>query len=139
MISTLFFEIQTRGDSDVIDITDRVSDELKKTSIKEGLATIFVSGSTAGITTIEYEAGLVEDVRACFERLIPQAAGYAHEGAWHDGNGHSHVRSALLKTSLCVPFVNRKLLLGTWQQIVLVDFDNRPRKRRVVTQFVGES
>jgi len=138
VISTCFFDIQTRGHSDVLDVTDKVTDDLRKSSIREGLATVFVSGSTAGITTIEYEPGLVKDIRACFERLIPQGARYEHEKAWRDGNGHSHVRSALLKTSLTVPFVDRKLLLGTWQQIVLIDFDNRPRKRRVVTQFVGE-
>jgi len=138
VIRTSYFDIETQGDSDVLDITNRVSGELEKVGIKEGLATVFVTGSTAGITTIEYEPGLVEDIRSCFERLIPQGIRYHHEDTWHDGNGHSHVRSALLKTSFSVPFVNRKLLLGTWQQIVLIDFDNRPRKRRLVTQFVGE-
>ena len=138
MIRTSFFDIQTRGDTDVVDITPHVIEELKKSKLGEGLAAVFVSGSTAGITTIEFEPGLVKDVRILFEKIAPKESRYFHEEAWHDGNGHSHLRSALLKTSLTVPFLNRELLLGTWQQIVLIDFDNRPRKRRLVTQFVGE-
>ena len=122
-----------------MDITPRVTEELEKSELDEGLATVFVSGSTAGITTLEFESGLVKDIRDFFERIVPQGQHYFHEEAWHDGNGHSHVRSALLKTSLSVPFARRKLLLGTWQQVVLIDFDNRPRERRLVTQFVGES
>ena len=137
MIKTSFFEIQTRGDTDIVDITPHVVEGLEKSLLEEGLATIFVSGSTAGITTIEYEPGLVSDLKAFFERIVPQGAHYIHEEAWHDGNGHSHVRSALLKTSLSIPFVKRKPLLGTWQQIVLIDFDNRPRKRRLVLQIQG--
>jgi len=138
VVITRFFEKETRGNLDILDVTQAVSDELRTVPMKEGLVTVFVSGSTAGITTIEYEPGLIEDIRSCFERLIPEGMRYAHEEAWHDGNGHSHVRSALLKTSLSVPFLKKKMLLGTWQQIVLVDFDNRPRRRRLVTQFVGE-
>jgi len=137
VIKTSFFEIQTRGDTDIVDITPHVVEGLEKSLLEEGLATIFVSGSTAGITTIEYEPGLVSDLKAFFERIVPQGAHYIHEEAWHDGNGHSHVRSALLKTSLSIPFVKRKPLLGTWQQIVLIDFDNRPRKRRLVLQIQG--
>ena len=138
MIKTCFFDLQTRGDTDIVDVTPYVADELKKVLLAEGVATIFVPGSTAGITTIEFEPGLVKDVQSFFENVAPEKKRYFHEEAWHDGNGHSHVRSALLKTSLTVPFLNKKLLLGTWQQIVLIDFDNRPRKRRVVAQFVGE-
>ena len=139
MIRTTFFEVETAGNSDVLDITKYVKRQLEESSLKEGLITIFVAGSTAGLTTLEYEPGLVKDIKSCFERLIPEKERYYHEDTWHDGNGHSHIRSALLKTSLSVPFANRKLLLGTWQQIVLIDFDNRPRRRKVVTQFVGES
>lgn len=137
MIKTSFIDIETRGKSDVVDLTPHVSEELRKSELAEGLATVFVSGSTAGITTLEFESGLVQDVQSFFERIIPEREHYLHEEAWHDGNGHSHVRSALLKTSLSVPFLGRKLLLGTWQQIVLIDFDNRPRERRLVVQFVG--
>ncbi len=138
MIKTSFFDIQTRGDTDIVDITPQVVDELKRAALKEGLATIFASGSTTGITTLEFEPGLLKDVRSFFEKIIPEKDRYFHEEAWHDGNGHAHVRSALLKTSLAIPFVDKKLLLGTWQQIVLIDFDNRPRKRRLVAQFSGE-
>jgi len=138
VIRTRFFEIETKGDTDLIDITHQLSCELDRVEIQEGLLTVFVSGSTAGITTIEYEPGLVEDMRTFFERLIPQHIHYSHEDAWHDGNGHSHIRSAFLKTSFSVPFVDKKLLLGTWQQIVLIDFDNRPRRRRLAAQFAGE-
>jgi len=138
VIKTSFFDIQTRGDTDIVDITPQVVDELKRAALKEGLATIFASGSTTGITTLEFEPGLLKDVRSFFEKIIPEKDRYFHEEAWHDGNGHAHVRSALLKTSLAIPFVDKKLLLGTWQQIVLIDFDNRPRKRRLVAQFSGE-
>ncbi|MBI4357875.1 MAG: YjbQ family protein [Candidatus Omnitrophica bacterium] len=130
--------MQTRGDTDVVDITPHVVEALKRSKLEEGLATVFISGSTAGITTIEFEPGLVKDVRTLFEKIAPKESRYCHEEAWHDGNGHSHLRSALLKTSLAVPFLDRQLLLGKWQQIVLIDFDNRPRNRRLVTQFVGE-
>jgi secondary thiamine-phosphate synthase enzyme len=138
VIYTRFFDIKTQGDSDVIDITALVNRELEEVELDEGLVTIFVSGSTAGLTTIEFEPGLVKDIRTCFERLIPQEMQYHHEDTWHDGNGHSHIRSALLKTSFAVPILDHKLLLGTWQQVILVDFDNRPRTRRVVAQFVGK-
>ena len=138
MIKTSFFDIQTRGDTEILDITPHVQEQLKKSVFEEGMVTVFVPGSTAGITTIEFEPGLIKDVQAFFEKLVPERARYFHEEAWHDGNGHSHVRSAFLKTSLTVPFVKKKLTLGTWQQIVLIDFDNRPRKRRLVAQFIGE-
>ena len=138
MIKTSFFGIQTRGDTDILDITPYVKKELEKSELNEGIATVFVPGSTAGITTIEFESGLVKDVKAFFEEMAPQGKRYFHEEAWHDGNGHSHVRSALLKTSITIPFFKKELLLGTWQQIVLIDFDNRSRQRQLVAQFVGE-
>ncbi|MBO0797838.1 MAG: YjbQ family protein [Blastocatellia bacterium] len=130
--------LSTRGDTDIIDLTPRVSAMLQEHEFSHGQALIFVSGSTAGITTIEYEPGLLKDIPALFERIAPRNANYHHEETWHDGNGHSHVRASLLGCSLTVPFKDSRLLLGTWQQIVLIDFDNRPRRREVVVQMSGE-
>lgn len=130
--------ISTRGDADIIDLTPQVAALLDKHSFTHGQALVFVSGSTAGLTTIEYEPGLLKDIPALFEKLAPQQARYHHEETWHDGNGHSHVRAALLGPSLTVPFKDGRLLLGTWQQIVLIDFDSRPRRREVVVQMLGE-
>ncbi len=130
--------LSTRGDTDIIDITPQVSSLVSEHKFKQGQALVFVSGSTAGITTIEYEPGLLKDIPAVFEKIAPQGARYHHEETWHDGNGHSHVRAALLGCSLTVPFDDGRLLLGTWQQIVLIDFDNRPRRREVVVQMSGE-
>lgn len=132
------FRIQTRGDDHILDVTERVQEMLARHGFEEGQALVFVAGSTAGITTIEYEPGLLEDIPAAFEKIAPKGAVYRHEEAWHDGNGHSHVRASLLGPSLTVPFRKGKLLLGTWQQIVVIDFDNRARKRRIVVQLVGE-
>jgi secondary thiamine-phosphate synthase enzyme len=133
------FRIQTRGDDHILDVTERVQEMLVKHGFEEGQALVFVAGSTAGITTIEYEPGLLEDIPAAFEKIAPKGAAYRHEEAWHDGNGHSHVRASLLGPSLTVPFRKGKLLLGTWQQIVVIDFDNRPRQRDVVVQLTGQS
>ncbi|MBR9976342.1 MAG: secondary thiamine-phosphate synthase enzyme YjbQ [Bacteroidetes bacterium] len=130
--------IDTRGDNDMIDLTDRLALLLQKHKLKHGHMLVFVPGSTAGITTIEYEPGLKKDFTLLMERLIPRNARYFHEETWNDGNGHAHVRASLLGPSLTVPFGAGKLLLGTWQQIVLVDYDNRPRVRDLVVQFVGE-
>ena len=130
--------IETRGDSDMIDLTDRLSLLLQKQKIKNGHMLVFVPGSTAALTTIEYEPGLKKDFTLLMERLIPRNARYYHEETWNDGNGHSHVRASLLGPSLTVPFGDGKLLLGTWQQIILVDYDNRPRSRSLVVQFTGE-
>jgi secondary thiamine-phosphate synthase enzyme len=131
------FRLQTQGDDHILDVTERVQEILSKHGFDEGQALVFVSGSTAGITTIEYEPGLLEDIPAAFEKIAPKGAAYRHEEAWHDGNGHSHVRASLLGPSLTVPFRKGKLLLGTWQQIVVIDFDNRPRQRDVVVQLTG--
>lgn len=136
-VVTRFFELSTQGHTDILDVTNRVQEVVSGSGLQEGQATVFVVGSTAGITTVEYEPGLVEDLKAFFERLAPAGAAYRHEEAWHDGNGYAHVRSAFLKTSFVTPFAGGKLVLGTWQQLVLIDFDNRPRKRRVVVQVVG--
>jgi secondary thiamine-phosphate synthase enzyme len=130
--------MQTKGNCDIIDITSRVAAQLAEAGVSNGVATIFVSGSTAGITTIEFEPGLVADFKAMWERLVPRNVHYDHDARWGDGNGYSHVRASLLGASLVIPFHDKKLTLGTWQQIVLVDFDNRPRSRKIVIQIMGE-
>jgi secondary thiamine-phosphate synthase enzyme len=130
--------LTTRGFNDMIDVTEDVVNKLSESGLQDGLATMFVPGSTGGFTTIEHESGLVEDFSAMMERLIPQNAHYHHDARWGDGNGFSHVRAALLGPSLTVPFSNGRLNLGTWQQIIFVDFDNRPRSRNIVLQFMGE-
>jgi secondary thiamine-phosphate synthase enzyme len=130
--------VSTRGDSHMIDLTARVQEVVRRHGFREGQALVFVSGSTAGLTTVEFEPGLQKDLPAAFERLAPRGMRYAHEETWHDDNGHAHVRASLLGPSLAVPFRDGRLLLGTWQQIVLVDFDTRPRQREVVVQLSGE-
>jgi secondary thiamine-phosphate synthase enzyme len=130
--------VSTKGDAEILDLTPKVQDVVARHGFREGQALVFVSGSTAGITTIEFEPGLLEDLPAAFERIAPRGMTYKHEEAWHDGNGHSHVRASLLGPSLVVPFHEGRLLVGTWQQIVLVDFDNRPRRREIVVQLSGE-
>ncbi len=131
-------QIRTRGECDVLDITGVVGSALTRSGLGDGLVNVFVPGSTAAVTTIEYEPGAVQDLRAAIERLVPRAAAYQHDARWGDGNGYSHVRAALLKSGLSVPFQRGALLLGTWQQLILVDFDNRPRTREIVIQVVGE-
>jgi secondary thiamine-phosphate synthase enzyme len=130
--------VSTRGDSHVLDITASVQDVVRRHRFREGQALVFVSGSTAGLTTVEFEPGLQRDLPAAFERLAPRGLRYEHEETWHDDNGHSHVRASLLGPSLTVPFKDGRLLLGTWQQVVLIDFDTRPRQREVVVQLSGE-
>ncbi len=138
-VETHEFEIETQGDDQVLNLTDHVVQFVNAGRISEGLVTVFVVGSTAGITTTEFEPGLVgHDLKAAFEHFAPEDARYRHEETWHDDNGHSHVRASLLGPSLTVPLVNRKLQLGTWQQIVLIDFDTQPRARRIVVQVIGE-
>lgn len=137
-IITESIDISTRGNPDIIDITHQVGNVLNKAGLKHGSLTVFVSGSTAGVTTIEYEPGLLEDLPEAFEKIAPTGVTYHHDATWGDGNGYAHVRAALLGPSFNVPFKNGKLLLGTWQQIVVMDFDNRPRKRSVVVQMMGE-
>jgi secondary thiamine-phosphate synthase enzyme len=131
-------ELDTSGFSDCIDITRGVESILHASGIKNGLASVFVSGSTASITTIEYESGVVEDLKEAIERLAPSGVPYRHDKRWGDGNGFSHVRAALMKPGLTVPVINVALILGTWQQIVLVDFDNRPRARRIIVAIMGD-
>jgi secondary thiamine-phosphate synthase enzyme len=138
-VVTRDFEVRTQGDSQVINLSHRVAELAAGGAIRDGLVTVFVVGSTAGITTTEFEPGLANhDLKAFFEKIAPQDAHYAHEGTWNDDNGHAHVRASLLGPSLTIPLVAGKLQLGTWQQIVLIDFDTRPRTRRIVVQLVGE-
>jgi secondary thiamine-phosphate synthase enzyme len=131
-------EIATRGQGDAHDITDFVSAAVADSKIAAGIATIFVVGSTAAVTTIEFEPGAIADLNRLFEEVAPRQAEYRHHLRWGDDNGSSHVRAALLGPSLTVPFANAELLVGTWQQIMLLEFDTRPRKREVVIQIVGE-
>jgi secondary thiamine-phosphate synthase enzyme len=130
--------LTTHGDTDIVDITPQVDDFVRSSKIINGLVTVFCPSSTSGITTIEYESGVIEDLKKTFNDLVPKDLNYQHDEAWHDGNGYSHVRAALLKTSLVVPVADSRLMLGTWQQIVYIDFDNRPRKREIIVQIIGE-
>jgi len=130
--------LQTKGECDIIDITPQVKQQVAETDINNGTITLFVSGSTAGISTIEFESGLLSDFERMWEQNIPRDIPYNHDRAWGEGNGYSHVRASLLGASLVVPFNDKRLALGTWQQIVLVDFDNRPRSRQVILQIMGE-
>jgi secondary thiamine-phosphate synthase enzyme len=128
----------TGGFNDMIDVTSEVSHKLAENGMKNGTVTLFVPGSTAGFTTIEYESGLVKDFNELMEKIIPSDKTYHHDARWGDGNGFSHVRAALLGPSLTIPFSNGQLMLGTWQQIIFVDFDNRARNRTIALQFIGE-
>src|ERR671931_373422 len=138
MVATHRRDVATRGQGDAHDITDVVSRIVGESRIANGLATVFVVGSTAAVTTIEFEPGAVADLNRVFEALAPRAGEYRHHLRWGDDNGSSHVRAALLGPSLAVPFADRKLVLGTWQQIILLEMDTRPRRREIVVQVVGE-
>ncbi len=139
MVKTEKLAIKTKGNCDVVNITEQVEEALSRSNIRNGTITLFNIGSTASITTTEFEPGLVNhDIRALFEKIAPENARYEHEQTWHDDNGHSHVRASLLGPSLSVPVVDGRLTLGTWQQIILVDFDTRSRTRTVVCQMIGE-
>lgn len=139
MVKTEKIKVQTKGNCDIVNITEQVSEIVDKSNITAGTVTVFNVGSTGGITTTEYEPGLVNyDMEAAFEKMAPRNARYEHEETWHDDNGHSHVRASLLGPSLSVPIVDGRLTLGTWQQIILVDFDTRPRTRTVICQIIGE-
>ena len=130
---------QTAGFSDIIDITAKVREQIEKQKMERGLVTLFVSGSTAALTTIEYEPGLVQDLREFVEKLIPSDRKYHHDDRWGDDNGFSHLRASLFGPSLAIPIENGRPVLGTWQQIVLLDFDNRPRAREIIIQLIGET
>ena len=137
-VITKKIKLNTQGDTDIIDITHDVAAILSKANVKNGIVTVFVSGSTGGLTTVEYEPGLVQDLKSFFEKIAPKAGTYQHNVQWHDGNGYAHVRASLLGPSVSIPFADGELLLGTWQQIIFIDFDNRPRNRELVVQIVGE-
>jgi secondary thiamine-phosphate synthase enzyme len=138
MVVTEKINIKTKGECDIIDITSDVERIVSQSGIESGTVTVFISGSTAGVTTIEYETGVVSDFKTMWDRIVPRNIQYRHDQRWGDGNGYSHVRASTLGPSLVVPFSNRALLLGTWQQIIVVDFDNRPRSREIVLQIIGD-
>ncbi len=138
-IHTKKLEEKTKGHCDIIDITDKIQEQIQAEKIQRGLATLFVSGSTAALTTIEYEPGLVKDLKELLERFIPSNKKYHHDDRWGDDNGFSHLRASLFGPSLQIPIQSGRLLLGTWQQVVLLDFDNRPRTREIVVQIMGET
>ena len=130
--------LQSKGNCDIIDITSQVAKNVEESEVNTGIVTLFISGSTAGVTTIEYEPNLLSDFKNMWDRVMPRNIPYEHDKTWGDGNGHSHVRASTLGASLTIPFVNKRLTLGTWQQIVFVDFDNRPRSRKIAIQILGE-
>ena len=138
MVATKKISFQTKGQCDIIDITPQVEQQVAGTDINNGAVTVFVTGSTAGISTIEFESGLLSDFQNIWERNIPQSIPYNHDRRWGDGNGYSHVRASLLGASLVIPFTDKKLTLGTWQQVVLIDFDNQPRSRQIILQIIGD-
>ena len=133
-----FILLNSKGENDIIDITNNVNRILLQSQLKNGLVTLFVVGSTAAITTIEYEQGLQRDFPTMLERIAPKGIEYEHDNTWHDGNGHSHVRASLIGPSLAIPFIEGHLTLGTWQQIVLIEMDTRSRERKIILQVIGE-
>jgi len=137
MIINTHIHLETQGDGDLVDITHTVAQKVEESGVKDGIVILFIAGSTAGLTTIEYEPGVVSDFRSMWDRIAPRDIPYRHDAAWGDGNGHSHVRASLLGPSMVVPFSGKRMTLGTWQQIVLADFDNRPRSRTIVLQIMG--
>ena len=138
MVITETISINTKGFCDIIDINSQMLSIVKRSLIANGLITIFCPGSTGSITTIEYESGVLQDLKKTLERIAPSGIPYEHDKRWGDGNGFSHVRAALMKPSLTVPLVNGNLTLGTWQQIVFIDFDNRDRYRDIIVQIIGD-
>ncbi|MEM0074869.1 MAG: secondary thiamine-phosphate synthase enzyme YjbQ [Nitrososphaerota archaeon] len=130
--------LRTEGEEDIIDITDDINEVLRKENKQQGVATIFVTGSTCAVTTIEYENGLLDDFRETLRRLFPKSRDYKHEFAYHDGNAHSHIRSSMIGTSLSIPFVNNKLVLGVWQRVVFIELDVKPREREIIVQSTAD-
>jgi secondary thiamine-phosphate synthase enzyme len=137
-VITKNIQIKSKSENDIIDITDQVSKIVKESKVENGAVIVFVVGSTAAITTIEYEPGLQKDFPEMLSRLVPKEIEYAHDNTWHDGNGHSHVRASLIGPSLAIPIIEGRLMLGAWQQIVLVEMDTRPRERKIILQVLGE-
>jgi secondary thiamine-phosphate synthase enzyme len=137
-IETYSISINTKGNCDIVDLTDKVATIINQNNFVEGNVLVFAGGSTAGITTIEFEPGLLKDYPDFFDRITPAKINYEHDNTWHDGNGHSHVRAAIQGASLTVPFSKGRLMLGTWQQIIFIDFDNRARRREITVQITGK-
>jgi secondary thiamine-phosphate synthase enzyme len=130
--------INTRGNTDIMDITRELERLVTESGLKSGTVTVFCPSSTSGLTTVEYEPGAISDLKGMFEELVPSKRDYAHNATWGDGNGYSHMRASLLGSSLTIPFIERSLTLGTWQQVIYIDFDIRPRQRKLVVQMMGE-
>ena len=137
-VKSTSIQLNTQGNADIHDITDQVSGAVEESGLQNGIVTIFCPSSTSALTTIEYESGALNDLRRLFDEIVDPERHYAHNARWGDGNGHSHVRAALLKASFTVPFIDGHLTLGTWQQIIYIDFDNRSRRRELVVQMIGE-
>lgn len=137
-VKTMSLSLNTRGDADIQDITSALEDLVRQSELRTGIITIFCPSSTSALTTIEYESGCVSDLRRLFDEIVDPKREYAHNARWGDGNGHSHVRASLLGPSLTIPFVEKRLTLGTWQQVIFIDFDVRPRRRELVAQLIGE-
>lgn len=136
-VVTKELHFSTKGEVEIVDITEKVNSALRESDIAKGIVTIFVPGATGAVTTIEYEPGLLQDLPTALERLFPKGIAYEHEYRWHDGNGHSHIRASFLGPSLTVPFKDKSLMLGTWQQVVFVELDNKRRSRRIILQIMG--
>jgi len=137
-VKTTSIQVSTRGNADMVNVTDQVARAVMESGIKDGIVTIFTPSSTSALTTIEYESGCLSDLRRLFDEIVDPERHFAHNARWGDGNGHSHVRAALIGASFTTPFVDKQLTLGTWQQIILIDFDNRSRRREIVVQILGE-
>jgi len=137
-VITKSIKIQSKGENDIIDITDKISAKIQESEITNGIVTVFVTGSTGALTTIEYEPGLLKDFPEMLSRIAPDDMNYEHEKMWHDGNGRSHVKASLIGPSITIPFNNTSMLLGTWQQIVFVELDTRRRERKIVLQIIGD-
>ena len=137
-VVTRSITLQSEGNTDIVDITDDVKKQVRDAGLNDGVVTIFSPSSTSAISSVEYESGCLQDLRRFFEDILPADQDYAHNAKWGDGNGHSHARAALMKASFSVPFIDQHLTLGTWQQIIFLDFDNRPRRRELVLQIMGE-
>lgn len=138
MVTTKSIQLNTKGHTDILDITGQIRSAISQSDITNGIVTIFTPSATSGITTIEFERGCIQDLKRLFDEIIGSDRHYAHNARWGDGNGHSHVRAALLGPSLTIPFVEKEIIMGTWQQIIFVDFDNRPRQRKLILQLLGE-
>jgi secondary thiamine-phosphate synthase enzyme len=137
-VVTKHIELSTQGNAETLNITPQLYDALEETEMQDGVLTVFVPGATGAVTTVEFEPGLIQDFEELWENIIPSNITYNHDQTWNDGNGYSHIRASLLGPSLSIPFCTGKFTLGTWQQVVFIDFDNRSRSRKLILQFVGE-